>query len=110
MIAITTSNSTRVKASLETSLGRSLLDIVFTSKNSPLVKTVISLCGLPPHWFSIPQFLRFARGKMTAFNKSPSRRRHVRYGFHSRTIVDGNNTDGKFWVGASVDIPIGGSP
>ena len=32
-------------------------------------------------------------------------KRHLRYGFHSRTVVDGNNSDGKFWVGGSIDIP-----
>ena len=35
-------------------------------------------------------------------------KRHIRYGFHSRTVLDGNNSDRKFWVGGSVDIPIGG--
>jgi hypothetical protein len=34
--------------------------------------------------------------------------RHIRYGFQSRTVVDGNNTDAKFWVGGSIDIPFGG--
>ncbi len=32
-------------------------------------------------------------------------KRHIRYGFESRTIVDGSNTDQKFWVGGSIDIP-----
>jgi hypothetical protein len=31
-----------------------------------------------------------------------------RYGFHLLSIVDGNNTDAKLWVGASMDVPIGG--
>ncbi len=35
-------------------------------------------------------------------------KRHFRYGFHSRTVVDGNNTDRKFWVGGSLEIPFGG--
>lgn len=35
-------------------------------------------------------------------------KRKIRYGFHSLTVVDGNNTDRKFWVGGSVDIPFGG--
>jgi hypothetical protein len=35
-------------------------------------------------------------------------KRHIRYGFHSRTVFNGNNTDSKFWVGGSVDIPFGG--
>jgi hypothetical protein len=30
---------------------------------------------------------------------------HIRYGFESLTIFDGNNTDRKFWVGGSIDIP-----
>jgi hypothetical protein len=35
-------------------------------------------------------------------------KRQIRYGFHSRTVFDGNNSDRKFWVGGSIDIPIGG--
>jgi hypothetical protein len=37
-----------------------------------------------------------------------SKKRHYRWGFHSRTVFDGNNTDKKFWVGGSLDIPFGG--
>ncbi len=29
----------------------------------------------------------------------------IRYGFHSRTVVDGSNSDRKFWLGGSIDIP-----
>ncbi len=36
-------------------------------------------------------------------------KRHVRLGFHTRAVVAGNNTDDKFWVGGSIDIPFGGS-
>ena len=35
-------------------------------------------------------------------------KRHIRYGFHSRTTIGGNNTARPFWVGASIDIPFGG--
>jgi opacity protein-like surface antigen len=35
-------------------------------------------------------------------------KRHWKYGFHSRIVVAGNNTDLKPWLGASIDIPIGG--
>jgi len=35
-------------------------------------------------------------------------KRHLRWAFNGRTVVDGRNTDGKFWVGGSVDIPFGG--
>jgi hypothetical protein len=37
-----------------------------------------------------------------------TRKHHIRFGFHSRTVFDGNNSDRKFWVGGSIDIPIGG--
>jgi hypothetical protein len=33
---------------------------------------------------------------------------HIRWGFHTRTVFDGNNSDRKFWIGGSVDIPFGG--
>jgi hypothetical protein len=36
-------------------------------------------------------------------------KRHFRYGFHSRAALGGNNTDSKFWVGGSIDIPFGGN-
>jgi hypothetical protein len=35
-------------------------------------------------------------------------KRHWRYGFHLTSVVDGNNTDAKLWLGGSLDIPIGG--
>ncbi len=33
---------------------------------------------------------------------------HWRYGFHLSSVLDGNNTDAKFGVGGSIDIPFGG--
>jgi hypothetical protein len=35
-------------------------------------------------------------------------KRHLRYGFQCRSVLAGNNTDRKFWVGGSFDIPFGG--
>lgn len=35
-------------------------------------------------------------------------RRHFRYGLQFRVVMDGNNTDDKFWFGLSVDFPFGG--
>ena len=35
-------------------------------------------------------------------------KRHWVYGFHSKIVIDGNNTDKKPWFGASIDIPFGG--
>jgi hypothetical protein len=37
-----------------------------------------------------------------------SAKRQIRYGFHSLIVFDGNNSDRKFWVGGSIDIPFGG--
>ena len=37
-------------------------------------------------------------------------KRFWRYGFHLTSVLDGNNSDAKLWVGASIDIPIGGTP
>jgi hypothetical protein len=34
--------------------------------------------------------------------------RKIRYGFESRTVFDGSNTDRKFWFGGSIQIPFGG--
>ena len=31
---------------------------------------------------------------------------HIRYGFHTRAVIDGNNSDDKFWVGGSINIPL----
>ena len=35
-------------------------------------------------------------------------KRHIRYAFNSRAVLDGSNTDRKFWVGGSIDVPFGG--
>jgi hypothetical protein len=32
-------------------------------------------------------------------------KRHWRYGFQLMSVLDGNNTDAKLWVGGSIDIP-----
>ena len=41
------------------------------------------------------------------FSYTTSKRRW-RYGFHLTSVLDGNNTDAKLWVGGSLDVPIGG--
>ncbi len=35
-------------------------------------------------------------------------RRDIRLAFYTRTVFDGNNSDRKFWIGGSIDIPFGG--
>ncbi len=32
-------------------------------------------------------------------------KRHIRYGFHCQTVFAGNNSDRKFWIGGSIDVP-----
>ena len=41
------------------------------------------------------------------FSYTTSQRRW-RYGFQLSSVLDGNNTDSKLWLGASIDIPFGG--
>ena len=41
------------------------------------------------------------------FSYSTAKRR-IKYGFHTSAVLDGNNTDSKFWIGGSVDFPFGG--
>ena len=36
-----------------------------------------------------------------------TQRRGIQIGFYSRTVVDGQNSDGKFWVGGYVNVPLG---
>jgi hypothetical protein len=38
------------------------------------------------------------------FSYTTSKRR-LRYAFHARKVIDGNNTDSKFWVGGSLEMP-----
>jgi hypothetical protein len=63
---------------------------------------------------STPQDLYYPRdvreindGIEAGFSYTTSKR-HWRYGFHTRTVFDGSNTDQKFWIGGSLDIPFGG--
>ncbi|MCX6913595.1 MAG: hypothetical protein NT167_11195 [Verrucomicrobia bacterium] len=37
-----------------------------------------------------------------------TRKSKWRYGFNLTSVVDGNNTDAKLWLGGSIDIPFGG--
>ena len=55
-----------------------------------------------------PRSLREIQDSIEAGFSYTTAKHHLRWGFHSRTVFDGSNTDRKFWVGASLDIPIGG--
>jgi hypothetical protein len=55
-----------------------------------------------------PRAVREINDSIEAGFSYTSSKHHVRWGFHARTVFDGSNTDRKFWVGGSVDVPIGG--
>jgi hypothetical protein len=55
-----------------------------------------------------PRDVREVNDSIQAGFSYTTSKRHWRYGFHTRTIVDGNNSDSKFWIGGSIDIPFGG--
>jgi hypothetical protein len=54
-----------------------------------------------------PRKLREISDALEAGFSYTTSKRQWRYGFQTRVVVDGNNTDGKFWVGGSFDIPFG---
>jgi hypothetical protein len=62
------------------------------------------------HNIIYPRDVREIRDVMASGFSYVTLKHHMRWGFHSYTVVDGNNTDGKFWVGGSLEIPFGGRP
>ena len=61
-----------------------------------------------PDQIDYPREVREISDAIEAGFSYTTSKRHLRYGFQTRTVFDGNNTDRKFWIGASIDIPIGG--
>ncbi len=61
-----------------------------------------------PSGITYPRDARELNDAIEAGFSYTTSKHHIRYGFQSRTILDGSNTDQKFWVGGSVDIPFGG--
>ena len=61
-----------------------------------------------PSAIDYPREVREINDSIEAGFSYTTSKRHFRYGFQSRTVFDGNNTDRAFWVGGSLDIPIGG--
>jgi hypothetical protein len=70
-------------------------DITFTNPND--LSTIQYPRDVREIWDSIEAGFSYTTAK-----------RHWKYGFHSRIVVAGNNTDLTPWFGASLDIPIGG--
>lgn len=60
---------------------------------------------LPDNGIYYPRAVRENSDAIEAGFSYTTSKRHIRYGFHTRTVVDGSNTDSKFWVGGSVDVP-----
>jgi hypothetical protein len=60
-----------------------------------------------PSGLDYPRDVREISDAIEAGFSYTTKKRHIRWGFHTRTIFDGNNTDKKFWIGGSVDIPLG---
>lgn len=61
-----------------------------------------------PSEIDYPRAVREINDSIEAGFSYTTSKRHLRYGFHTRTVIDGSNTDRKFWIGASFDIPLGG--
>lgn len=55
-----------------------------------------------------PVMLRENNDSIEAGFSYTTTKRHLQYGFYSRTVVDGANSDAKFWVGGYVKVPFGG--
>jgi hypothetical protein len=55
-----------------------------------------------------PRAVREINDSIEAGFSYTTSKHHWRYGFNTRTVIGGNNTDRKFWIGGSLDIPIGG--
>lgn len=62
----------------------------------------------PPVFLVYPRDVREINDAFQAGFSYTTAKRHIRYGFHSSTVFDGNNAARAFWVGGSVDIPLGG--
>jgi hypothetical protein len=60
------------------------------------------------HAIIYPRGVREISDSIEAGFSYTTSKRKMRFGFHSRTVVDGSNSDGKFWVGGSMDVPFGG--
>ena len=68
----------------------------------------ISFNPTDPTSLVYPRDVREINDSIEAGFSYTTSKRHIRYGFHSRTVFDGNNSDRKFWVGGSIDFPFGG--
>lgn len=64
-----------------------------------------SIILLPDNSIYYPRAVRENNDAIEAGFSYTTSKRHIRYGFYTRTVVDGSNTDSKFWIGGSIDVP-----
>jgi hypothetical protein len=64
----------------------------------------------PDRTIDYPRKVRENNDSIEAGLSYTTQKRGIQIGFYSRTVVDGSNSDGKFWVGGYVNVPfqIGG--
>jgi hypothetical protein len=60
-----------------------------------------------PSSIQYPRDVREINDSIEAGFSYTTSKRHIRYAFVSQAVLDGSNTDQKFWVGGSIDIPFG---
>lgn len=66
----------------------------------------LSTSGSDPNAFSE---VREINDSIEAGFSYTTSKRHIKYSFYTRTVIDGNNSDQKFWIGGGIEIPIGGN-
>lgn len=60
---------------------------------------------LADHSIFYPRAIRENNDAIEAGFSYTTSKWHVRYGFYTRTVIDGSNTDSKFWIGGSIEVP-----
>ena len=62
----------------------------------------------PDHSIDYPRDVREINDSIEAGFSYTTSKHHIRFGFHTRVVFDGSNSSRPFWLGGSVDVPIGG--
>jgi len=63
---------------------------------------------LPNREIYYPVMIRENSDSIEAGFSFTTSKRHFQYGFYARDVIGGVNSDGKFWVGGYVNLPLGG--
>ncbi len=62
----------------------------------------------PDNFIIYPRKLRENNDSIEGGFSYTTSKHHWQFGFYTRTVLDGANSDGKFWLGGYLTIPIGG--